>query len=145
MPDASPCVCTALRKASRALTRRYDEHLADSGMTITQFALLQNIARAPDLPLSRLADELVMERTTLYRTLAPLERQGWLSLTTLGTTRVKTAALTDAGREAMQAAVPAWKAAQAEIVKGMGEADMQMLAIELRNLAALSEGFVFRC
>ncbi len=140
MSTALPCACTALRKASRALTRRYDEHLAGTGITITQFALLRNIAREPDLPLSRLADQLVMERTTLYRALTPLERQGWITLATIGAGRVKNATLTEAGRHAVERAIPAWNAAQTEIVEIMGERDLQALAGQLRNLVSLTEG-----
>jgi hypothetical protein len=61
------CVCTTMRRATRALTRAYDEALAPFGITVQQFAILRDIQRAPSLP--RLAEGLVMDRTSLYRAL----------------------------------------------------------------------------
>ena len=37
--DAAPCLCGALRKATRAVTRLYDDALRPSGMRIMQFAV----------------------------------------------------------------------------------------------------------
>lgn len=140
MSHPLPCACTTLRKASRAVTRLYDERLADSGMTITQFAVLRHIAREPAVPLSRLADGLVMERTSLYRTLAPLERQKWVVVEAAGAGRVKTASLTNAGHGAMAGAADAWEAAQSEIIQAVGVPDFQTLEAQLRRLIAISGG-----
>lgn len=138
MSKALPCACTALRKASRAISRLYDERLADSGMTITQFAVLRHLSREPSVPLSRLAEGLVMERTSLYRTLAPLERQGWVAVGSAGSGRVRTASLTDTGRHAMEAATGAWETAQREIIEAIGVPDFHMLETQLRKLVAVS-------
>lgn len=135
-----PCACTALRKASRAISRLYDERLADSGMTITQFAILRNLAREGPLPLGRLADLLVMERTSLYRTLAPIERHGWIAIATGRSARIKVAAVTDAGRAAMTAATGPWNAAQAEIAAAIGVPDFRALETQLRRLVAVASG-----
>ena len=35
MIDASPCICGRLRRASRTLSRVYDEALAPVGLTVT--------------------------------------------------------------------------------------------------------------
>ncbi|MEJ5975154.1 MarR family transcriptional regulator [Novosphingobium sp. PS1R-30] len=110
------CACTALRKASRAVTRLYDERLATHGMTTTQFAILRNLSRADgEMPLSRLAERLVMDRTSLYRTLTPIERAGWITLDS-GPGRSKLARLTDAGRAVMQGAESDWEAAQEDLL-----------------------------
>jgi len=69
---AGPCACTALRKAGRAVSRAYDEALAAHGMSTAQFAILRHVARGAPLALSRLAEQLVMDRTSLYRAVAPL-------------------------------------------------------------------------
>ncbi|MDB5714935.1 MAG: MarR family transcriptional regulator [Sphingomonadales bacterium] len=139
MSPTLPCACTALRKASRAITRLYDERLADSGMTITQFAVLRHIAREGGLPLSRLADLLVMERTSLYRTMAPLERQGWVAVEAAGS-RVKIASLTEAGFRAMENTTSAWEHAQSEIISAIGVTDFQLLEAQLQKLVAISSG-----
>lgn len=131
--NPSPCACTILRKASRAVTRVYDEHLAGHGMTVTQFSILRNLARAAALPLSELAEKLVMDRTSLYRTIAPVERNGWVAITN-GTGRAKLAQLTDAGRAAMAAAEPDWEATQTQILGGIAPAEWQALQATLGRL-----------
>jgi DNA-binding MarR family transcriptional regulator len=138
MSAPAPCVCTALRKASRAVSRLYDERLADSGMTITQFAILRHLAREGDLPLSRLADLLVMERTSLYRTLAPIERHGWIAIAAGPSARIRIASLTVAGREALTRATGAWETAQEDIIGTIGAPAWQALAANLGTLVAIS-------
>ncbi|CAN5401353.1 hypothetical protein BH09PSE3_BH09PSE3_28020 [soil metagenome] len=137
MTSTAPCVCTALRKASRAVSRIYDERLSDSGMTINQFAVLRHISREPRIPLSRLADLLVMERTSLYRVLAPLERQGWVVIESAGP-RVKIVSITDAGLAAMGRATGAWETTQNEILGAVGISDFRMMEAQLRKLVAVS-------
>lgn len=100
------CACTALRKASRAVTRLYDEAMAETGISVIQFSILRNIARHEPLPLMRLADLLVMDRTTLYRALRPLDRAGWISIAE-SEGRAKTATLTKQGRRALMNATSA--------------------------------------
>src|ERR1700721_4366466 len=106
--------CTALRKASRAITRMYDEALSDIGMSTVQFSILRNLSRHDELPLMQLADLLVMERTSLYRALTPLERQGWV-LGAAGKGRAKTAVLTGQGRRTLLPGTPPWGRAQGKI------------------------------
>ena len=76
-----PCTCTTIRKAARAVTRFYDEALGRAGLTATQFAVMRAVERAGTVTMSRVADALVMDRTSLYRTVAPLMREGLLRCT----------------------------------------------------------------
>lgn len=133
MTFSHPCVCTTLRKASRAVTRAYDEGLAGTGLTITQFAVLRNLERQGEMPLSRLAELLVMDRTSLYRLIAPLERQGWVTVAD-GAGRVKRASISDAGRAAMLAATPAWERVQEKLIDGMGAGAWAALQVDLGAL-----------
>ncbi len=116
---AGPCACTLLRKAARAVGRLYDDALAGHGMTTARFALLRHIARGEPLPLSRLAEQLVLDRTSLYRALAPVEAEGWVSVAA-GTGKTKLASLTEAGRAALADAEADWAAVQERIASEMG-------------------------
>ena len=129
------CTCTTLRKASRAITRLYDARLAGHGMTTTQFAVLRNL-RGGEMPLSRLAEQLVMDRTSLYRTLAPIERSGWIEIGG-GTGRTKLARLTDAGRAAMIAAMPDWEATQHQVIGELGAEEWRKMTATLDMLAGM--------
>ena len=101
------------------MSRLYDEALADTGLTTTQFAILRTLNRMGTQPLSRLAEELVMDRTSLYRTLKPIVRHGWLEIGE-GGGRAKTAGLTAEGLAIMLGAEAAWEAAQARFEAAMG-------------------------
>lgn len=130
------CLCSALRKSTRAVSRLYEEAMDGTGMTIMQFSLLRHLARYGNLPLSRLAELLVMDRTTLYRSLTPLIRQGWVAIDE-GKGRSKIAALTSAGQEAMDHATPAWTRAQRSMVERMGRTEWEVLQSALAKVADL--------
>ena len=134
----SRCLCTALRKASRALSRVYDEALDPAGLTTTQFSILRTLAREGDMPLSRLAERMVMDRTSLYRTLTPLTRQGHLAITGAGRGKAKLAALTPEGRAAIAAAAGRWAAAQDRIASALGDTGWTALEEALRSLTAVA-------
>ncbi len=129
----SPCVCTTVRKASRAVGRVYDEALAGFGLTTAQFAILRHVARDGPMPLSRLAERLVMDRTSLYRSLAPIERQGWIAIES-GPGRAKLASLTDAGSDVLGRAETGWSEVQRRIIGAVGERQWSELETALRLL-----------
>ncbi|MCJ2140791.1 MarR family winged helix-turn-helix transcriptional regulator [Methylobacterium sp. E-066] len=110
-----PCTCVALRRATRALTASYDAALRPAGLRVTQFSILRRLARLGPIPVTRLAAEAVLERTTMGRNLDPLERRGLVKIEAGRDARERIVSLTDAGREAVAAATPYWQAAQARI------------------------------
>ena len=69
-----------LRAASRLATRRYDAELRESGLRITQVAILAQVRRHDVLSISELAAELSSERSVIARDVAVLERDGLLSV-----------------------------------------------------------------
>jgi DNA-binding MarR family transcriptional regulator len=119
MESMDECVCSALRKAARAVGRIYDAALAPAGMTTAQFAILRGVACSGPVPLSRLAEQQAMDRTSLYRAIAPIEARGWLCVEA-GRGRAKRAVLTEAGRAALAAAEPRWEGIQMEMASGIG-------------------------
>lgn len=119
------------------MTRAYDEAMAQSGMSVAQFGVLRAIEREGTLPLMGLAERLVMERTTLYRTLRPLEAQGWIKFES-GPRRAKIVTMTQAGHAATAAAIPYWTVAQAALLDGFGEADWAVLRGLLSRVVTLT-------
>jgi DNA-binding MarR family transcriptional regulator len=126
MTIPSTCACTSLRKTSRAVTRFYDEAIAASGLSISQFSLLRTLSRRGPIPLSQLADTMVMERTSLYRMIAPLETRGLVTVTQ-GQGRARVAALSEQGRASMNDTADAWETAQGRFVQTLGEEKWQTL------------------
>lgn len=136
-----PCACTALRKASRAVSRVYDAALAQAGLTTPQLAILRAISRDDGLPLSRLAEEMVLDRTSLYRALAPMVRSDWVRIAEPRSGRAKQVFLTDGGRAAVAAAAPLWDAAQARVVEALGVERWRELSEGIAALAEIGVGF----
>ena len=134
-----PCVCTALRKAARAISRVYDDALAVSGLSVSQLAILRAIARAGDegAPLSRLAETLVMDKTSLYRSLGPLIDADWVSVSPGLRGRTKLARLTEEGRRITAAAAESWESAQSTVVDAFGIGRWTDLQKNIAELTAL--------
>jgi len=110
------CACTTLRRAARAVTAAYDAALAPSGLRITQFSILRRLARLGPLPVTRLASEAALDRSTMGRNLNPLERRGLVRIEVGDADqRERIAYLTAAGEAAMKAALPHWRKAQQRI------------------------------
>jgi DNA-binding MarR family transcriptional regulator len=114
---AAGCACRSLRRTARAVTRRYDETLRPSGLRITQFTLLVAVALSEPVPITRLADALSLDRTTLVRDLRPLTERGLVEIAAGEDRRMRMVRLTGQGRQAIGRAYPLWRQAQAHIVQ----------------------------
>jgi DNA-binding MarR family transcriptional regulator len=137
MDAESPCACSTLRRATRAVTAAYDAALAPVGLRITQFSVLRTLARLGPLPVSRLAAEIALDRSTMGRNLDPLERRGFVRFA-VGERdqRERVAHLTPEGQAAIEAALPYWRAAQQRIGGLVEGASITQLAERLKSLSA---------
>jgi len=110
------CACAALRRASRAVTRHYERAFRATGLRATQFSILATLSLTGPLPMTSLAEQLGLERTTLNRNLRPLEVRGYIrTRQNEADQRVRRVELTSSGREAAAAALPSWRRAQAGV------------------------------
>jgi DNA-binding MarR family transcriptional regulator len=134
-----PCACNALRRGGRALSRLYDEALAETGLKVTQYSLLATLARSGPAPLTALADELVMDRTTLSRNLIPLERAGLVALEPGQDRRTRCAHLTEEGRRRLAEARPSWLAAQEQVTERFGRDRLKSLIAELTAIVSVAQ------
>jgi DNA-binding MarR family transcriptional regulator len=134
-----PCAAGTLRRASRSLARLYDAHLVPSGLTTTQFSILRSVQRQGGrVPLAELADDLVFERTSLYRALAPLRRAGLVSIAAGGDRRTKEVVLTARAGRRIAAAMPHWREAQRAVLERFGLSAWHELAGDLRHITTLA-------
>jgi DNA-binding MarR family transcriptional regulator len=139
--DFAGCLAGNLRAASRLATRRYDAELRESGLRITQVAILAQVRRHDVLSISELAAELSSERSVIARDVAVLERDGLLSVAIdPNDRRVRNVALTKAGRARLRSAGPAWRRAQKQMREALGQtlAD-DLLGISRAVVAALED------
>jgi DNA-binding MarR family transcriptional regulator len=129
------CTCQRLRKAARRITQIYDGHVEPLGLTISQFGLLVQLKAHDGIGVGALADKLVMDPTTLTRNLRPLARDGLLTLEPdPDDRRSRSLRLTAKGREALQAARPAWARAQRHVEEVLGTADTADLHVALDRM-----------
>ena len=99
------CNCLALRQAARHVSQFYDQYLASTGLRTTQFSILAKLKGLGPMTINALARELVMDRTTLGRTMLPLERDGLIAIKdAILDRRSKELAVTKAGTERLQRA-----------------------------------------
>jgi DNA-binding MarR family transcriptional regulator len=129
------CHCQSLRQAARRATALYDAAMAPYGLRISQYSILSRLRRYGPLSLQALAALLVLDRTTLGRNLRPLERDGLVaSEAEAGDKRVRLLALTEEGRSVLQAAGPAWHAAQAAFEQQYGKSEASALQQALHRV-----------
>jgi DNA-binding MarR family transcriptional regulator len=141
---AAECAGGGLRRASRAISRFYEAAFAPLDLTGTQFSILVAVHLRGRVPLSRLAEGLVLERTSLYRAVKPLVRRRCLRIHPGQTRRERTAALTEAGRHLLADALPIWREVQERFVGALGPQAWTALTSGLRQvvptLQALESG-----
>ena len=118
--EARRCACATIRRTDRVLTQFYDEILAPSGLYVTQFTTLATLAEAAPVTINRLAELLVMDRTTLSRNLELLAKQHLVRIEEGQDRRVRLVLLTQEGEQALRRAWPLWQEAQARIERALG-------------------------
>lgn len=132
------CVCAKLRRSARIVSGLYDRALVPSGLSVAQFSLLRMLQRAGPCSLTELAAATGHDRSTLNRTLRPLEQAGLVSSTPGRDQRARIVQVTQEARAAMGAAQPHWEEAQEQIRRALG-ADLDRLFATLDRIEELRE------
>jgi DNA-binding MarR family transcriptional regulator len=128
------CVCTNLKMAGRVVGRAYDAAFEPLGIGSAQYSILVAIRRRQQVALMALAKELEMERTTLYRDLARLTRDGLVKVEAAGAGVAREARLTAKGRAVTAKAERRWRQVHERFVAGFGEAQLERLNEALRQV-----------
>src|SRR5437763_15564286 len=74
------CASFNFRRTARAVTSLYDMALEETGIRSTQFAILVGIAKNQLVSMGALADVLVIDSTTLTRSLRLLVKEGLVAI-----------------------------------------------------------------
>jgi len=114
------CTCFNLRKAARAVTQMYDEALKPTGLRATQVSVLAMVVGEGPLTMTGLANQLVMDRTTLTRNLKPLMADGLVSTVSGPDKRQRLVQITDRGRQRFDEAKPQWSEVQNRLADALG-------------------------
>ncbi|NOK33971.1 winged helix-turn-helix transcriptional regulator [Corallococcus exercitus] len=137
----TPCNCLALRQASRHVTQFYDQVLAPSGLRTTQYSILHFVQTRGPLTVNALAEQLVMDPSTLTHNLRPLLKDGFVVLE-IGRTdrRQRAVAITAEGQAVYRKARPLWLRAQADFERAVGDTQASALRDLLAAVARASLG-----
>ena len=144
----SPCYCTNARaRAARSLTDIYDRALEPVGVRVTQFSVLKALLRLDHPTITVLAEETVLDRSTLGRNLRIMVRNGWVEIGPGHDERSRVVTTTALGRDLVARAMPLWRAAQDEIGSVIGDGDRPVLlgawarlAVQARQAFAEAQG-----
>ncbi len=131
------CVAFALRKAARRVSRLYEQALVEAqlDLTLTQITILAALWRRPPVPLSRFAQDLDMDRTTLTRLMPPLIDRGFVTELAGPDRRQRRFQLTESADRLLAENLEPWQRAQARVLEDMTLAEWAQLRGTLDQLA----------
>ncbi len=129
------CASFNFRRTARAVTRLYDTALQESGIRSTQFAILVGVVKNQPVSIGALADVLVIDSTTLTRSLRLLEKEGLVTISNRAAMRQRFLTITAKGEHTLARSLPAWRTAHGRFVATMGSEYWIALRSELERLA----------
>lgn len=138
-PRDNPCYCINFRRVAGTLTKFYDRAFAPLGLTTNQFSLLNDIHLLGACNKSELARFSRLDRTTIIRSLRALLEKGLVEDTVDADGKIQGVRLTEDGRSAIAAGMPAWKSAQRRIRSILGEEHLAVLKQILVDVESLNE------
>jgi len=129
------CASFNFRRTARAVTSLFDEALQASGIRSTQFTILVGIAKSQPASISVIAKVLVIDRTTLTRSLRLLQKEGFVAISERSQMRQRFVSLTPKGEKALAAALPLWRKIQSHFIDAIGSEYWLNLRNELERLS----------
>src|SRR5262249_9632338 len=135
----TPCLCNALRRADRAVSRLYDEELRVVGLRTTQYSLLAWLRVAGESRQRDIEELTSLDQSTLSRNLRPLVDAGWVAIRPGEDRREQLVRLTDAGVAKLREARPAWERAQERMRSRLPEGTWSSLLDLLPELTRLAD------
>jgi DNA-binding MarR family transcriptional regulator len=115
------CLLTRTRSISRVVTSIYDQALRPFDVNSSQFSMLVLIAKMKGASRAELGRANHLERSTSTRNLQLLLDQGWVEEQAPTHGRSRPIVLSQAGRELLATAMPAWRAAQQTAKRMLGD------------------------
>lgn len=129
------CAIGNLRKTSRAATLFGDTMLQPTGLKVTQFTMLGAIAEQGSLPVGQLAAKLLMDQTSVTRSLKLLKEMGLVSSVQGPDGRTRLVSVTPEGHRKLDEIMPLWEKTYGLLVARLGleQFDRLLADLELVN------------
>ncbi len=113
------------------VTQFFDEALVPSKLRSTQLVILIMTAVGQSITVAKMSRDLVIDNSTVTRTLKPLENRGLIHLKPGKDHRTKMVTLTSQGQKVLIKALPLWEEAEGRFLKVLGKTQWDKL---LKNL-----------
>jgi DNA-binding MarR family transcriptional regulator len=134
---AIPCHCINTRRAANAITAYYDQILLPCALSVSQFSLLWTLDGLGQSNVTRLAEYVGLERSTVVRNLNPLRKGEFVADLAGGKRRERELVVTAKGKSAISLGVPLWKQAQKDIYVLIGPENLAVFREVLQRLQQL--------
>jgi DNA-binding MarR family transcriptional regulator len=125
------CYALQARKTANVVARAYNAVIASEGLEVSQFSTLCAIALGNTRSVSALAEGLGVDRSTLVRNLARLERLGLIDRHAQG--RSVRHDLLAPGRALLERALPRWSQVQDQIERALTSLDKNRVDADPRK------------
>lgn len=139
-PSSSPCLCDSLRQTTRVVTRMYDDALRPVKLRITQYTILSYLDALGEQRVRDLGAGLLIEETTLTRSLKLLQEHGWIASRAGDDRRERYVAVTAAGHKLLTRARPLWERVQATLQERLSHSGWEGLVRTLPRVAEAAAG-----
>jgi DNA-binding MarR family transcriptional regulator len=136
----SECTSFNLKKATRVVQSLFDEAFRTIGLKGTQFTVLSHIFSYGPITLTKLAEIMLLDRTTLARNLAPLEKKGLIEVNPGSDLRTRYVDITEKGRRLLSRALPLWEKTQERIKNGLGDEKWNSMLSNISELISQVQG-----
>lgn len=134
------CACATARRAARTISQLYDDHLRDSGLQATQFALLAIMDRLGPCTQAAIGEAFAMDKTTVSRNVTLLKKNGWIADAPSADRRHRCFVLSATGRKSLAVAKPAWRRAQQRLRSAMTSTEWDAMWDALHALTRATAG-----
>lgn len=118
---ADECIAYRVRILNRAITGIYDRALQPLGIKVNQANILIMLSLTDRASSADIARVLLMEKSTVSRTVARMKKNGWISTEGQGEWPTQIVTVTHEGRKIMAAIHGQWKKAQQETSELLGD------------------------
>jgi len=132
--ECRECTCSNLRKGMRVVTQLFDNAMRSINLRGTQYTLLVLVLALGPISVSKLAEEMVTDRTTLSRNLEPMRRNGLIKIGRGEDRRTRIVKITDSGRKKLEEAYPIWRKTQEDIKTKLGIENWASMMTSLSEL-----------
>ncbi len=125
--NPSGCINSKIRRLHRMLNRMYMKQFKPFGIQGSMLPILFIIGKRKEVNQKTLADQLVLDQSTMSRDLKKLSTKGWIHIEKGADPRHSVLSLTREGYLLLEAISPVWEKLHHSVSKTIGEFSIQQI------------------